>query len=71
MPGDRWLPAARTALWAVGLAAAAGIVVLGLTDDRIEGHRVSAVLSAVAGLAFLISGLIAWCVAGSISTATA
>lgn len=53
------LRAARIGLWSAGLAAGAALLVLGLTDPAAEGFRLTVVLSAVAGLTFMASGLVA------------
>src|SRR4051794_38310666 len=59
MHRETWRRAACGALWPVGLAAAAGLVALGITDDRAAGQRVDVVLAAITGLTFTSSGLIA------------
>jgi signal transduction histidine kinase len=58
--GDALRRAGFVALWVAGLAAGGWLLALGLTDERGAGHRASAVLSATAGTAFVVSGLIAW-----------
>jgi signal transduction histidine kinase len=52
--------AGRLALWSIGVAAGAALLVLALTDASAEHHRVAAVMVMVAGWSFTASGLIAW-----------
>jgi signal transduction histidine kinase len=59
MPRETWRRAGRVAVWSVGLAAGAAVLVLGLTDARTQNMRVAAVLSAVFGWTFMASGLVA------------
>jgi len=59
MHRDTWRRAGRVAVWSVGLTAGAAVLVLGLTDERMAGYRVVAVLSAIFGVAFMASGLVA------------
>jgi hypothetical protein len=56
---ETWRRAGRAAVWSVGLAAGAAVLVLGLIDERAEGMRVAGVLSAVLGWTFMASGLVA------------
>jgi signal transduction histidine kinase len=59
MHRETWRRAARIVLWPVGLTAAAGLVVVGTTDERAAGHGLLVVLSALVGATFIASGLIA------------
>src|SRR4051812_7632385 len=59
MHQDTWRRAARSALWPVGFAAAAGLLGLGMTDDRAAGARLDVALAALLGVTFTSSGLIA------------
>src|SRR4051812_7156662 len=59
MNRDTWRRVAYGALWPVGLVAAAGLVGLGMTDERVTGVRLDIVLAAITGLAYTASGLIA------------
>src|SRR3954468_10769493 len=59
MDRNTWRRVAYSALWPVGLAAAAGLVVLAMTDKRVAGVRLDIVLAAITGLAYTASGLIA------------
>src|SRR3954463_15614537 len=59
MDRDTWRRVAYSALWLVGLAAAVGVVALGMTDDRVAGVRLDIVLAAITGLVYTASGLIA------------
>src|SRR4051794_36720308 len=59
MDRGTWRRVAYSALWPVGLAAAAGLVALGLTDERVAGQLLDIVLVAITGLTFTASGLIA------------
>src|SRR3954451_8828068 len=59
MDRNTWRRVAYSALWPVGLAAAAGLVVLAMTDERVAGVRLDIVLAAITGLAYTASGLIA------------
>jgi signal transduction histidine kinase len=56
---DSWQGPVWVALWAVGLAAGAAVLVLVLSDPELAGHRVAEVLSVLAAWSFLASGLIA------------
>src|SRR4051812_37618107 len=59
MDRDTWRRVAYGALWPVGLVAAAGLVALGMTDERVTGVRLDIALAAITGLAYTASGLIA------------
>src|SRR3954454_19644520 len=59
MNRDTWRRVAYGALWPVGLVAAAGLVALGMTDERVTGVRLDIVLAAITGLTYTASGLIA------------
>jgi signal transduction histidine kinase len=51
--------AGRLALWSIGLAAGAALLVLALTDPSAAHHRVAAVMVMLAGSSFMASGLVA------------
>jgi signal transduction histidine kinase len=51
--------ARRVAVWSIGIAAGAALLVLALTDASAAHHRVSAVLAVLVGLSFVVSGLVA------------
>jgi signal transduction histidine kinase len=52
--------AGRVALWSIGLAAGAGVLVLALTDASAAHHRVPAAMTVLVGWSLMVSGLIAW-----------
>jgi signal transduction histidine kinase len=58
--GDARRRAGLAGLWFAGLTAGGWLLVLGLTEERAIGHRVTAVLLVAVGVSFVASGLIAW-----------